>query len=277
VGVAGNITSNWETAMDEFLVNGRDGNGNIVKGTPRTKNTSPRLVAQGGSLNTNKTLTINNSPYIINRAGLTIGPSATLTIEEGVVIKFVAPQEPALTVDGRLITRGTVTNPVVFTTYFDDEYGGDTDGAPCDTDTNTNCPQVGSWKYINARAGGEIDLECTIVRYGGKWLNGSQAHLRTMLRAENAVIRIINSTIEFSKRHGLYLIDSVAELRNDIFRNMNTDAESEALVVSTSNVVIENPIFKNNFLDINALNSTSTIECINCGSPNTNPADWLSD
>lgn len=271
---SGTLSTNWASGLSEFFVNGRDRNGGQINGTPRARNGSLRMVSPSGIIATDTTLTAKNSPYLIGRVGLTIGVGATLTVEEGVVIKFVTPNEPALTVDGKLVARGSNANPVVFTTYFDDAYGGDTDGAPCDIIANTNCPQVGSWKYINVRSGGELDLEHTIVRYGGRWFSGSQAHLRTMLRAENAVVRIVNSTIELSKRHGLYLIDSVAELRNDIFRKMNADSESQALNIVDSEAVIENPTFENNFMDIYGANST--IECINCGTPTTTPADLLS-
>jgi len=271
---AGSSISNWGTAPNEFFINGHDRNSGQISGTPRAANGSPRFVSVNGVLSAEKTLTPRNSPYLIGRTGLAINTGVTLNIEAGVVIKFVIPSEPVLTVNGRVVSRGTSENPVVFTSYLDDEYGGDTDGEPCDESSGTNCPTVGSWKYITVRSGGEIDFENTIMRYGGKWFSGSQSDLRTMLRTENAVVRLVDSVIEFSRRYGLFLLDSQVEIRNSTFRNMNTDTESSALVIVDSNVVLDTPTFENNILDISA-GGDFELECINCGSPTTDPADLL--
>ena len=85
-----------------------------------------------GTLSSNATLAsrsiagIANVAYIIDN--LTIGPSAILTINPGVVIKFANSwcNCSGIDVQGALVADGTAVQPIVFTSFQDDSNGGDT-------------------------------------------------------------------------------------------------------------------------------------------------------
>ncbi|TSC67253.1 MAG: parallel beta-helix repeat-containing protein, partial [Parcubacteria group bacterium Gr01-1014_72] len=71
-------------------------------------------------------MTGENSPYIVQRYGLSVSQGLTLTIEPGVVIKISDANEPSISISGKLIAQGKADNPIVITSIYDDEYGGDT-------------------------------------------------------------------------------------------------------------------------------------------------------
>ena len=72
---------------------------------------------------TDTTWDLTGSPYIIqNDAHVVSG--ATLTINPGVVVKL--SQNKILWIDGKLSAEGATDNKIVFTSIYDDSYGGDT-------------------------------------------------------------------------------------------------------------------------------------------------------
>ena len=103
---------------------------------------------------------------------LTIEQGATLTIELGVVVKgwygtgeWANEWSSSIDVKGRLITQGTASDPVWFTSIKDDAVWGDTNN-----DAGATQPTAGSWGGIaleNGTAGQESNLTYTRVRYGG--------------------------------------------------------------------------------------------------------------
>ena len=121
-----------------------------------------------GNLSTNATLTrrdvggIYNIAYIIDN--LTVMPNTTLTIKEGVVIKFPNYYD-GIIVNGALIAVGTAALPIVFTSISDDSKGGDTNG-----DGNASAPGRGNWDKIQFNSSGldanNLMRNC-ILNYGG--------------------------------------------------------------------------------------------------------------
>ncbi|MGD9547433.1 MAG: M6 family metalloprotease domain-containing protein [Candidatus Krumholzibacteriia bacterium] len=104
--------------------------------------------------------TVDHSPYVVN-ADLTVADGDTLWIEPGVVVKF-SGTSTSLLVNGTLIAVGTEADGIVFTSYADDEFGGD---------TNANGPSTGSpgqWELIDFNG---ADAECSFahcrIRFGG--------------------------------------------------------------------------------------------------------------
>lgn len=82
---------------------------------------------------------------------LTVDSGVTVTIQAGTVIKFLP--NVSMEVLGKLTLQGTAVSPVVFTSYFDDSFGGDTDGT-------TTPPARGDWGSI------VLKNSATIFQYG---------------------------------------------------------------------------------------------------------------
>ncbi|HEY5592573.1 MAG TPA: right-handed parallel beta-helix repeat-containing protein [Paludibacter sp.] len=121
-----------------------------------------------GNLSTDATLTrrdvggIYNVAYIIDN--LTIMPNTTLTLGEGVVLKFTNYYN-GIAVKGALVAAGSKALPIVFTSIKDDSKGGDTNG-----DGNSSAPQKGNWDDVQFNSSG-LDasnlLRNCIFNYGG--------------------------------------------------------------------------------------------------------------
>lgn len=101
------------------------------------------------------------SAGVYNAVGnLSVPAGQTLTLDPGVIIKFVAGYE--VQIAGTLIANGTASNPIIFTDDGDDTAGGD---------TNNNGPSVGvpaSWRgLIFATSASASTLNYVEARYAG--------------------------------------------------------------------------------------------------------------
>lgn len=125
--------------------------------TPNTKN----VIEVTEDISASTTWTANNV-YVINKPDFGID-GATLTIEAGTVIKFKT-NNIATTIfgNGKIIANGTSSSPIIFTSYKDDNNGGDTNG-----DGGNTIPAAGDWTNIdlNGSAGSEF-VYCKFL-YGG--------------------------------------------------------------------------------------------------------------
>jgi hypothetical protein len=145
-----------------------DGAYPIFENNQAENNTLNGIFVGAGSL-TNVTWQ-DDLPYVIENGAVALG--ATLTLEPGVIVKFkTGPTgKAAMEIYGKILAQGTAANPVVFTSFYDDEYGGDTNNDA----TNTG-PSKGDWYWLHFSSSGSV-LDNTIIKYGGSegppwWMN----------------------------------------------------------------------------------------------------------
>ncbi|MCF7835499.1 MAG: lamin tail domain-containing protein [Candidatus Marinimicrobia bacterium] len=243
--VAGDDATNWRF-NDEMIVNGADADGaEIIKGTPGARNSaSYYIVAPGASVSVDTTLAVARSPYFVNDQILEIKDGATLTIEPGVVVKFY--NDAGLNVKGKILTQGTSGEPVVFTSFFDDDYGGDMNG-----DGVSSSGYPGAWfgVTVDASASFGSSFENAIFSYGGKYYNGG-LYSRALLSLEGPTVNVTNCVFEESKVYGMKITNSNSQISNNIFRNNNfvndpAGMNSSLYVIGGSNVIYNNTFESN--------------------------------
>ncbi len=164
-----------------------------------------------GTISVDSTWTLTESPVTVT-SNLTIAQDVTLTIEPGVVIKFSDTRFSYFTVNGTLDAQGTSALPIVFTSYSDDSYGGDSNG-----DGSATSPAAGQWRTItfNETSANTSIMDYCLVRYGGfdrfddtkaiRIVNSSpsisnstffQNSLTMIIEGENAAPILTNNTFE---------------------------------------------------------------------------------
>ncbi|MBU0719326.1 MAG: right-handed parallel beta-helix repeat-containing protein, partial [Planctomycetes bacterium] len=109
------------------------------------------------------------SPYVIE-ANFTVSDGDSLVIDPGVVVKFETGTR--MTINGTLVAEGTPADTIAFTSYKDDDWGGD---------TNQDGPSIGSagdWQQIYfSDAGAGCSMRWCLVRYAGyDWYYLSHHH-----------------------------------------------------------------------------------------------------
>src|SRR3972149_2646751 len=105
------------TLTDYVVINTTANQPIIDSGTHPSTRAAPTVTNVRGNITTNTTWSLINSPYDVCAAGVTIGPTATLTIQPGVTVQFDNDGGNKLNVNygGALIAIGTLTQPITFT------------------------------------------------------------------------------------------------------------------------------------------------------------------
>ncbi len=153
----------------------------------------------------------------------TLGNKATLTIGAGAVIKFNSGFGFTTAAGTKIITEGTYAQPVVFTSYRDDEFGGNTN-----RDAGATDPAGNDWKGLTIN--GTADLLHTRVRYGGS--NGS-------LLALNGTSTLLNCRVEYSSGYAI-AVNTTATIMNSLMANATTGLRLNGGTATLSNCVIDN-------------------------------------
>jgi len=132
--ISGTVVENWKDNL-KLVKNSKDFSGNFVYGTPSKKNSVSYLVNKGEDIAGDVVLSKNNNPYIINRSDFLVFDTGTLTIEPGVILKFVGDEDDSglLNVFGKLFVRGEQADPVILTSFHDNSIGGVLDAEYPDT------------------------------------------------------------------------------------------------------------------------------------------------
>ncbi|MBV7339647.1 right-handed parallel beta-helix repeat-containing protein [Chloroflexi bacterium TSY] len=153
-----------------------------------------------GTITQNSTWRKANSPYHIT-GHITIAEDVVLTVEAGTVVKSAGN---GLVVNGRgqLVALGTQSEPIIFTSIRDDEYGGDSNG-----DGAASAPTPGSWAGLVGSVGGSLpnrlstlQFEHVIIRYAGVGITAA------------GNLTLTNSTVESSSSQGVNIDPAVGEL-----------------------------------------------------------------
>lgn len=152
-------------------------------------------------ITTNTTWDISGSPYIIS-TDIFISEGATLTIGEGVIVKFDYGTQ--VVVLGQIVATGSSNSPLVFTSLYDDSIRGDDDGIPDTTGSPTD--YVGF--VFNGGSTGEFSYILMKYSLGG-------------MSVENASLSI--STSQFIDNYGgIDVIEGTFSVLNSSFENSDT-------------------------------------------------------
>lgn len=242
---SGTSTTNWGS-WSGFLNNGANADGVSIKGTPGKRNSINYLITKDANpLSQNKTLATSSSPYIISNA-FTIDSGATLTINPGVVIKFL--ESSSLTVNGAVDAQGTAANNIVFTSIKDDTYAGDTN-----QDGSATSPAAGNWNSIKILANGST-FDRVVFRYGGYKDTPTATHWAN-LRIENASTTLKNSIVEYSGAYGAWFKVATGTIDSNIFRNNNIGSDGMGLITTDGSLVIQNNTFQTNTYGLRMLSA----------------------
>ncbi len=239
--------NSWET-NNGVIRNGLGASGGKLNGTPKARNSRNYYISQTAALTASKKLIKSKSPYFIGSGGLVINEGVTLDIDPGVVIKF-QPGIENLIVNGTLKANGNAADSIVFTSFLDDEYGGDTNG-----DGASTTPSRGSWKTVVFNATSqESAISYSRFRYGGRWFD-DQSSGQALLKADGTSVNIFNSVFEKSFKSGVWLVNSSGSISDSVFQDNNVDGFSYGILVDGGSPTIQNSAFMRNTTGIRFIN-----------------------
>ena len=170
-----------------------------------------------GTISSDETWSSSDGVYILE-GRVWVAEGATLTVEPGTVIKGHFDQS-GLYVRGTLEAAGTAEAPIVFTSFRDDAYGGDTNG-----DGAASQPEAGDWLGIGFFGSEGGTIRHGVVRYGGFNVSGA-----SLVRIDDASPEITDSELGFSKTSAIYITGAGSTPR--IERNQITNNGGSAIYV----------------------------------------------
>jgi pimeloyl-ACP methyl ester carboxylesterase len=158
-----------------------------------------------GTITTDTTWTTTESPDIVSFADIT--PGVTLTIEDGVVIKFV--EGAFIKVRGHLQINGN-TEGVYLTSLEDDNVGGDTN-----EDGEATSPSPGDWAGILFESGSTGSISGAKISYGGFSTGG----FRGALQNKGGLVSISNSEFFLNSDQSIFALSGITDVAGSLFRD----------------------------------------------------------
>ncbi len=155
--------------------------------------------------------------YVYRMNEVTVSDGATVTVEPGSIFKSSAGY---LTVNGTLIASGTSVEPIVFTSWKDDTWLGDTnaDGiesepVPGDWKSISITNSANDWSYVEAYYGGRYSTSTNYCSYG----------YYSVLKIYGSSPTLTNCTFSQNHCRGIYLSNSDATLSSCTVSHSNSD------------------------------------------------------
>jgi plastocyanin len=186
---------------------------------------------------------------------ISVPSGVTLTVSHGAVVKLKSTI--GIDVNGNLIATGSPAAPVVFTSYRDDTYGGDTN----DDGSNTT-PAPADWGEIVFRAGSQGELHNALVRYGGALSSaniynlGGEVYLERVTSSYASGYGLVslsttpagkvvvdNSVFSHNTADGLRIESSVLTMTNSL---LSSNGQYGLVLLSVSQPVINTTEFTTN-------------------------------
>ncbi len=238
--ISGIDPENWRTNI-ETIRNGKDAAGNPVNGTPKRRNSVSHLVAENQSdIYQNITLAKTNSPYLVNNTIQIFRDDSIVIVEPGVVVKFYNNAGWRFDDDSKIIAQGTTAEPIVFTSFYDDDYGDD-----LNNDATSTVPSAGQWFGVKIQSSNSDSVfDNAIFRYAGSSgssLGGANLYIEDISAA------VSNSVFEGSRRFGMRLSNSDSTVTDSIFKNNSAESNSSGIYISGGGLpTISSNTFSNN-------------------------------
>ena len=241
---AGTSSSNW-LANNTVIRNGKNAGGGNINGTPKARNSANYLINKGQSVSSNLTLSASSSPYLVNNTIQVFNASSTLTIEPGVVIKFYNDAGFSFGNGAKILAQGSASSPIIFTSFYDDTYAGDTNG-----DATSTSPASGQWFGVRIDSPGtESIISNSVFRYGGKYYSGGGwTDSKANLYVANSSANVSDSVFEYGKVYGARLSVASTTFSGSAFRYNNNSEEgaSTGLYSSVGTLTLNSNTFSNN-------------------------------
>ena len=240
-----------------FARAGKDAQENYIWGTPRSQNSVSISGLEISALPFDYfdeiILPLTSSPYIIKR-NIQIPENKTLIIEPDVVVKFYNEYS------GIRVLGTLKADNVVFTSFKDDEFAGDTNN-----DQDNSIPQKGDWDSIYfSPESKDSELKNIILRYGGGGeKKGYCSYNMAGIKAETDSLLIEGSVFEHNQGRAVYLLNSSAVIDNVQITNTGfcpggaNDYLGWGISVQGGSPTIKNSLIKSNLVGIYVLESAS--------------------
>lgn len=164
-GVNASVSGSLELSNNNFLGNEKTAYVGAEIDFSHAGNTSTDIVNRGfeitGNINSNTIWHSNDLSIIVPSGGsVSVSATSTLTLNPGSVVKFGTSGQ--IIVEGSLISQGTESSKVYFTSFKDDSVGGDTNG-----DGGASLPNMTDWGGILFQNGSSGELAQAVIRYSG--------------------------------------------------------------------------------------------------------------